>query len=100
MKRAKEIAIRRIVGASKSNIAYIINKPYLLIFAVAGILGGAVGLYQAQFFLDTIFGIHQDASIVSAFLSVLFVCLICLLTIGGKLFAVLRTNPAETLRSE
>ena len=59
-----------------------------------------VGLYQAQFFLDAIFGIHQDASIVSAFLSVLFVCLVGLLTIGGKLFFVLRTNPAETLKSE
>ena len=100
LKRAKEIAIRRIVGASSGNIAYLINKPYLLIFALAGILGGVVGLYQAQFFLDAIFGIHQDASIVSAFLSVLFVCLVGLLTIGGKLFFVLRTNPAETLKSE
>ena len=100
LKRAKEIAIRRIVGASKGNIAYIINKPYLLIFALAGILGGVVGLYHAQFFLDTIFQIHQGASIASAFLSVLFVCLVGTLTIGGKLFFVLRTNPAETLKNE
>jgi len=100
LKRAKEIAIRRIVGASRGNIAYLINKPYLVIFALAGILGGVAGLYHAQFFLDSIFGIYQDASIVSAFLSVLFVCLVGMLTIATKLFIVLRTNPAETLRSE
>ena len=100
LKRSKEIAIRRVVGASRGNIAYLINKPYLIIFALAGILGGVIGLYHAQFFLDTIFGIYKDASIISALLSVLFVCLVGLLTIGGKLFAVLRTNPADTLRNE
>ena len=100
LKRAKEIAIRRIVGASRGNIAYLINKPYLLIFILAGILGGMAGLYQAQFFLDEFFGIYQDASIASTFWSVLFVCWIGLLTIGGKLFFVLRTNPAETLKNE
>jgi len=63
LKRAKEIAIRRVLGASTGNIAYLVNKYYLLIFLVGGILGGMGG-------------------------------------IGGKLFTVLSTNPAETLKSE
>ena len=43
LKRAKEIAIRRVLGASTGNIAYLVNKHYLLIFMIGGILGGIGG---------------------------------------------------------
>jgi len=100
LKRAKEIAIRRVLGASTGNIAYLINKHYVWIFLIGGILGGTVGLYQAQFILDEVFQIHQGVSVPAAVLAVGFVCVVGALTIGGKLIGVLRTNPAETLKSE
>ena len=100
LKRAKEIAIRRVLGASTGNIVYLINKHYLLIFLISGILGGIGGLYQAQFLLDEVFKIHQGVSIPATLLAISFVCLIGVVTIGGKLFGVLQTNPAETLKNE
>jgi len=100
LKRAKEIAIRRVLGASTGNIVYLINKHYLLIFLIGGILGGIGGLYQAQFLLDEVFKIHQGVSIPATVLAVGFICLIGVVTIGGKLFGVLQTNPAETLKNE
>ena len=100
LKRAKEIAIRRVVGASTGNIAYLINKHYLLIFFIGSIIGGVGGVYSSQFLLEEIFQIHEGVSMTSTLLAVGFVCLIGALTIGGKLMGVLRTNPAETLKSE
>ena len=100
LKRAKEIAIRRVVGASTGNIAYLINKHYLLIFFIGSVIGGIGGVYTGQFLLEEIFQVHEGVSITSTLLAVAFVCLIGALTIGGKLMGVLRTNPAETLKSE
>lgn len=100
LKRAKEIAIRRVIGASTGNLAFLLNKHYLLIFLVGGVLGGIGGLYAAEFLLEQIFQTHQGVSIPATLLAVGFVCLIGAVTIGGKLFGVLRTNPAETLKSD
>lgn len=100
LKRSKEIAIRRVIGASTGSLAFLLNKHYLLIFLVGGILGGIGGLYAAQFLLEQIFKIHQGVSIPTTLLAVGFVCLVGALTVGGKLLGVLRTNPAETLKSE
>ena len=100
LKRAKEIAIRRVIGASTGNLAFLLNKHYLLIFLIGGVLGGLGGLYAAQLLLEQVFEIHQGVSIPTTLLAVGFVCLIGAVTIGGKLFGVLRTNPAETLKSE
>jgi len=100
LKRAKEIAVRRVLGASPQNITYTINKHYLLVFLVSGIIGGLVGAWNALFLTEQIFEVYKGVSNLSIILCVLGICLIGALTIGSKLFGVLRTNPAETLKSE
>lgn len=99
-KRAKEIAIRRVLGASVENITYILNKNYFLIFAIGGIIGAYLGGQFASFALDLAFEVFLEANNSAAILAVLGTCLIGALTIGSKLFTVLQTNPAETLKSE
>jgi len=100
LKRAKEIAIRRVLGATAENITYTINKHYFLVFAIGGIIGALLGGWFAGFLIDQIFKVTQGVSLISTILAVLAVCLVGGLTIGGKLLAVLQTNPAETLKSE
>ncbi|MEM6321490.1 MAG: ABC transporter permease, partial [Bacteroidota bacterium] len=100
LKRAKEIAVRRVLGASPSNIAINLNKHYLLIFAIGCFLGGALGGFNAKFLMEQIFATNNGVSNNAILLSAVGICLIGALTIGGKLLNVLRTNPAETLKSE
>jgi len=50
--------------------------------------------------IGNIFEIYQDTNPLYVVLSVLFVMLIGFLTIGGRMIAVLRSNPAEVLKSE
>lgn len=100
LKRAKEIAVRRVLGASAESITYTINKQYILVFLVSGLVGAILGGWFSNFLIDTIFTIYQGVSTSAILLSVVGIFVIGGLTIGGKLFGVLQTNPAETLKSE
>jgi len=100
LKRAKEIAVRRVLGASPENITYTVNKHYILVFAVGGILGGLIGGWFSGFLLEQIFKVNQGVSTISIILSVIGISIVGGLTIGGKLYSVMQTNPAETLKSE
>jgi len=99
LKRAKEIAIRRVLGASTENITYIINKHYIFIFVIGSIVGALIGSWLTGSLLGRIFEVTSGLNMVSIILAVIGVCLVGALTISGKLFSVLRTNPAETLKS-
>lgn len=100
LKRAKEIAVRRVLGATAEDITYTINKHYFLVFAIGGIIGALLGGWFSDFLIDQLFEVTKGVSLMTTILSVLTICMIGGLTIGGKLLAVLRTNPAETLKSE
>ena len=100
LKRAKEIAIRRVLGASPESITYTTNKHYILIFGISGIVGALLGSWVTETLLGQIFEVTSGLNVVSIILSVIGICLVGALTIGSKLVGVLRTNPAETLKSE
>lgn len=100
LKRLKEIAIRRIVGARAHHIAFLLNKNYLWIFALAAILGTAGGAFLAWKLMDSIFAIHAGLNPGMMAGAALGVVLLALGTISLKVFGVLRVNPAEILRRE
>ena len=100
LKRAKEIAVRRILGASSENITYTINKHYILIFVFGSILGGLLGAWFAQILLNEAFAVNQGVSTLAIILSMIGICTIGALTIGGTLYTVLQTNHAATLKNE
>jgi len=75
LKRAKEIAVRRVLGASAENITYTINKHYILVFAIGGILGAILGSWFAKFLIEQLFEVIQGVSLTSTILSVLGICL-------------------------
>ena len=100
LKRAKEIAVRRVFGARPEDIIFTINKHYLWIFGIASVLGALYGIWLTRFLIEAIFEVHQGVNTASVIFSVLGICLIGFSTIGGKIYKVLKTNPAETLKSE
>lgn len=100
LKRAKEIAVRRVLGASAENITYTVNKHYFFVFLISGLIGALIGGWFSDFLIDKLFAVYQGVSIHIIIVSVISIFIIGALTIGGKLFAILRTNPAETLKSE
>jgi len=100
LKRSKEIAIRKVLGASSKSISYTVNRDYMILFIVCGILGGVLGAMYGGLLIETIFQVYEALNPIYIVLSVLFVLLVGFLTIGGRMINVLRSNPAEVLKSE
>ena len=100
LKRGKELAIRRVLGASPSGIVYTLNRHYLLIFVLGSFGGGLMGIWLTQTIIDSAFRVNQGVSFISIFLSIFGICLIGSGTIGWIMVNLLKRNPAETLKSE
>lgn len=98
--RTKEIGIRKVLGASVARITTLINQPFLIIVAIASILGGGTGIYVAGLLMSSIWTYHVTPGFVSAMIPILAILLIALLSISSKVISAARRNPVESLRYE
>ena len=99
MKKMKEIAVRKVVGATPKHIMYIVNKGYVWIFLVAAVIGCYGGWYSTKLLMDLIFRINVGVSMNTMFISSLAIFVIAFLTVGIKVWEAVRTNPAEVLKA-
>ena len=100
IKRTKEIGVRKIVGASVSNIIRIINTEFIIILAIASLLGSFAGYSWCNTILSTIWKYHQGVNLMTFIIAVGLLFIVSFLTIGYKVFAVASMNPVKTLRDE
>lgn len=100
MRRLREVAIRRVMGASSLHISWILNKNYIWIFAIAMVAGCVGGRFLALQLMNTIFKFSIGVQPVALVYSTLGVLFIAIVTIGVKIWQTLRVNPAEVLRGE
>ena len=100
VKKMKEIALRKVVGANPGHILILVNRGYLWIF----ILGAAVGCYGGyaltKLLLDLIFAINSGIAKSTLVDAVLVLFIIAAVTSGIKVWQAVRTNPIKLLRSE
>ncbi|PWT75191.1 MAG: hypothetical protein C5B59_09545, partial [Bacteroidetes bacterium] len=100
LQKMKEIALRKVVGASSRHILILINKGYLFIFIIAAFVGCCAGLALTRLLLDLIFKINVGVSISSLLWSVLLLFIIVSFTSGIRVWQAVRTNPVKLLRAE
>ena len=100
LQKMKEIAIRKVVGASSSHIIYLVNKGYIWIFLMAAIIGSYVGMYVTQLLMDSIFRINVGVKINTLVISFGVLLMIVFFTVSIKVWSALRVNPAEILKNE
>lgn len=100
IKRTKEIGVRKIVGASVSNIIRIVNTEFVIILAVASLLGSFAGYNWCNTILSIIWKYHQGVNLTTFIIAVGLLFIVSFLTIGYKVFSVASMNPVKTLRDE
>jgi len=100
LKKMKEIALRKVVGAGPGHILLLINKNYFLIFAVSALLGSLAGLAMTRMLIDMIFKINSGVGLDSLLWAVILLFLIAAVTSGIKVWEAVRTNPVKLLRNE
>ncbi|MFY0627779.1 MAG: ABC transporter permease [Reichenbachiella sp.] len=99
-KRTKEIGIRKALGASVANVVLLLNREFVIILMVAGILGSLGGYYGTSWMLDLIYAYHIPMNIVPVLLSALGIIIIGLSTTSVTILRAAKTNPVDTLRDE
>jgi putative ABC transport system permease protein len=100
IKKMKEIALRKVVGARPKEILSLIGKGYVWIFIIAAFIGSWGGFVVTKFLMDTIFKINVGVEPFAPALAVVAMFLIVAGTLTFKVQQAVRTNPAEVLRAD
>jgi putative ABC transport system permease protein len=97
--RTKEIGIRRVVGASVSDIVKILTKEFVLLVAVANFIAWPAAYYFMSQWLDNfVFRTHTQLWMFLFSASIAFV--IAFLSVSYKTIKAAKANPVDSLRYE
>ncbi|HWK03534.1 MAG TPA: ABC transporter permease [Puia sp.] len=98
LKKTKEIAIRKVVGANGRHIFRLVLRGYSWLFLLSAALGCYAGYSLSRLMMDLIFRINAGVSLSSLTISFTGVLLISAGTIGARVWLVLRTKATEVLK--
>jgi putative ABC transport system permease protein len=98
-KRQKEIGIRKVIGASVSNVVAMLSKDFLLLVLIALCIAFPVSWWAAKEWLQS-FAYRIDISPQVFFIAGFSVVLITLITISFQSIKAAIANPVKSLRTE
>jgi putative ABC transport system permease protein len=99
-RRTKEIGIRKALGASTPNIVALLNREFVVILIVAGVLGSVGGYFATDALLKELYTFHISVGVVTIVLCALGIFVMGILTTSSTILKAARSNPVDTLRSE
>lgn len=100
LKKMREIAIRKVVGATPSDIMVLVNRGYVWIFLVGSFLGCYGGHTLSKLMMDMIFKVNSGIGTGTLAFSLAVMFAIAMFTVGIKVLTAIRTNPAEVLKGD
>ena len=96
----KEIGVRKVLGASVSNITRIVNTEFVVILLVASLLGSWASFTLTNSLMNSIWRYYQGVNAITFIISIGLLFVISFGTIGYKVFTVANMNPVNSLRDE
>lgn len=97
--RIKEIGVRKILGASISQILLLLTRGFTFLVLIGFILAIPIAWWGMTQWLNT-FAYHGEISILSIMLAGLAAILIAWVTVGLQTIRAARANPVDSLRNE
>lgn len=97
--RQKEISIRKVIGASISELMLLLSKGFLKLLLISGLIAMPIGYIISFFFLQN-FANRVPFGLGTLLLSFLFLLLIGLFTILSQTYKASSENPVKNLRNE
>ena len=97
--RIKEIGIRKVLGASVSNLVLMLSKEFAVLVGLANLIAWPIAYYAMNRWLQD-FAYRIDLEIWAFVLSGFLALLISLTTVSYQAWKVARTNPVDALRYE
>jgi putative ABC transport system permease protein len=97
--RTKEIGIRKVLGATVSDILILLSKDYLKLIAIAVLIGGPASWFLNRLWLQNISN-KIDFGIGVFIVGILGTAFLALLTILSQTLRAARSNSIQNLKSE
>lgn len=98
--RLKEIGIRKVMGASATNLIYLLSRGFLFLLSVSAL----IALPATYLFFKTVvlpnFPYHTPVQITELLAGLLVVLLIAFIMIGSQTLKAARSNPVVVLKRE
>ena len=98
-RRTKEIGIRKVLGASQSQILSLLSREFILYIALSSLIAFPIAYYATNQWLQT-FAYRTELGIGAFLLGSLVLFLIVLTTVATQTLKAARANPADALRDE
>jgi putative ABC transport system permease protein len=98
-KRTREIAIRKVLGASTHNLLLLFSRDFLILVVISLLFAIPLGYYALDYWLNT-FPYHIDMNAMPFIIAALTAIVLTLLTVGFHVIKASKSNPAEPLKSE
>ncbi|MDE2799840.1 MAG: ABC transporter permease [Gemmatimonadota bacterium] len=98
-RRTKEIGIRKVLGASQTQILSLLSREFVLYIALASLIAFPIAYYATNQWLQT-FAYRTELGIGAFLLGSVFMFLVVLTTVTAQTLIAARANPADALRDE
>ncbi|MDE2953609.1 MAG: FtsX-like permease family protein, partial [Gemmatimonadota bacterium] len=98
-RRTKEIGIRKVLGASQTQILSLLSREFVLYIALASLIAFPIAYYATNQWLQT-FAYRTELGIGAFLLGSVFMFLVVLTTVTVQTLKAARANPADALRDE
>ncbi|MEO6455927.1 MAG: ABC transporter permease [Ginsengibacter sp.] len=99
VQRTKEIGVRKVLGASVTNIVYLFSREFTILIAIAFVIAVPVSYYMMSTWLNN-FEYKTKFGIEVFFLSIIISMIIAWITVGYKAIKAAIANPIKSLRTE
>ncbi|MEP5614425.1 MAG: ABC transporter permease [Cyclobacteriaceae bacterium] len=98
-KRAKEIGIRKVLGASVSQIIRLLSRDFVALVVISSILALPVTYFLVQNWLDQ-YAFRIELSIWLFLIPTILVLAVAFVTVFSRTFKISNANPVNSLRDE
>jgi len=100
LNRTKEIGIRKVMGSPVARIFLVLGRRYLVILAIASVLGCVGGYFLSDMLLKSIWEQYLNFTVVVYIYAVIIIFSIAIITMAGKIYRAAMQNPTDCLRYE
>ena len=97
--RTREIAIRKVHGASTLSIVWLLNRPFFIQIAIAYVIAMPIAWWLMQYWLEQ-FVERADSSLVHFLIPLVIVGIVSCITVSVHTLLAAKTNPMESLKTE
>ncbi|MEP1095791.1 MAG: ABC transporter permease [Cyclobacteriaceae bacterium] len=98
-KRAKEIGIRKVLGASVSQIIRLLSRDFVSLVVISSVLALPVTYFLVQNWLDQ-YAFRIEISVWLFLLPTMLVLTVAFVTVFSRTFKISTANPVNSLRNE